>query len=384
MIYLDNSATTKVLPKSAEIASRYYFDSYFNPAASYKGAVQVETEIEKTRKTISDIIGCNHKSIIFTSGGTESNNASLFGCLDYIKKNGNHIITSKIEHPSVYNVFKKAEDSIGVHVDYVSVNPDGTIDLNEFQNLLTDQTSFISIMHINNELGSINDLQKIRSIIDKISPNAVFHSDGVQAFCKTTFDAIKHCDMYSVSGHKLHAVKGIGFLYSNPSTPFKGGQLGGGQENNLRSGTLNVPGIMSLGYSIKEYSDHQIEWNRTMSFLKDRLYRNLTDGLVDVLVNGPDPDKSAPHILNLSFIGVRGEVLLNALSEKEIYVSTGSACSERKKGQNRILTSIGVTGLRQESAIRFSLSHFNTEAEIDEVSQVIIETVNFLRKYRRR
>ncbi len=381
MIYLDNSATTRVLKEAAETAAYYSTEKYFNPAALYSPAVSAEKDMETARRNIARLLGSDKDEILYTSGGTESNNMALFGCLKRKKPRPGVLVTDQVEHPSVHNVFKALEQE-GYTVKYAENNPDGTVNIDHLSSLLSDDTLLVSVMHVNNELGSVNDLTAVRKLVRSRTAGAVFHSDGVQAFCKTPFQN-PPCDLYSVSGHKLHAPKGVGFLYVRKGTPFSGGQLGGGQERNLRSGTSNVPSIMALDTALHEYRDHMEEWNGRMLSCKLRLLENLK-AVPDCVRNGPEPSKGAPHILNVSFYGVRGEVLVNALSEKGICVSTGSACSEKLKGHNRILTAVGITGERQEGAVRFSFSHFNTIEEMDTVSGQIEQIVSLLRKYRRR
>ena len=221
-----------------------------------------------------------------------------------------------------------------------------------------------------------------RRMLRRRAPEALLHVDGVQGFLKVPFDA-KNCDLYSISGHKIHAPKGIGALYLRQGTKFAGGQIGGGQERNLRSGTTNTPGIMGMEAAVRNYLDNIDEYRCAMRSCKMRLAKNLTE-LPDVLLNGPAPEQGAPHILNASFMGVRGEVLLHALEEKEIYVSTGSACSAHKKGRNRILNAMGVIGDRQEGAIRFSFCPFNTIEEMDVVAEEISTIIAMLRRFKRR
>ena len=230
--------------------------------------------------------------------------------------------------------------------------------------------------------GAVTDAEAIRRMLRRRAPEALLHVDGVQGFLKVPFDA-KNCDLYSISGHKIHAPKGIGALYLRQGTKFAGGQIGGGQEKNLRSGTTNTPGIMGMEAAVRNYLDNIDEYRCAMRSCKMRLAKNLTE-LPDVLLNGPAPEQGAPHILNASFMGVRGEVLLHALEEKEIYVSTGSACSAHKKGRNRILNAMGVIGDRQEGAIRFSFCPFNTIEEMDVVAEEISIIIAMLRRFKRR
>jgi cysteine desulfurase len=237
-------------------------------------------------------------------------------------------------------------------------------------------------MHINNETGAINDIAGAFALIKRLAPQALLHVDGVQAFCKTPFSKLP-CDLYSISGHKFHGPKGAGALFVKSGTPFTGGLIGGGQERGLRSGTTNVPGILGMDAALNEYRKQQVAWIENMRACKLRLANHI-QGIQDAILNGPPPEQGAPHILNASFLGVRGEVLLHALEQKGILVSTGSACSAHKKGKNRVLSAMGVEGARQEGAIRFSLSPFNTAEEMDQTAQAISELTVYLRRFKRR
>ena len=379
MIYLDNSATTRTMGVAAEAAKKYMTEEFFNPAAAYSPAVREERAVNGARRTIGSAINAGPDEIIFTSGGTESNNMAILGSLKAMRGRG-RIIVGSTEHPSVYEVYK----SLACQYDVAEAPVDNTgmIDLKRLESLITPDTRLVSVMQVNNEVGAVNDAETIRRILRRRAPEALLHVDGVQGFLKVPFDA-KNCDLYSISGHKIHAPKGIGVLYLRQGTRFAGGQIGGGQERNLRSGTTNTPGIMGMEAAVGNYLDNIDEYRCAMRSCKLRLAKNLTE-LPDVLLNGPAPEQGAPHILNASFMGVRGEVLLHALEEKEIYVSTGSACSAHKKGRNRILNAMGVIGDRQEGAIRFSFCPFNTIEEMDVVAEEISTIIAMLRRFKRR
>ena len=382
MIYLDNSATTRVTENVAAVAQKYMTDLFYNPASNYPPSVQIEKEMLQFRSMFGEY-GYGPNEVFFTSGGTESNNIAVFGCVRKLR--GKHrIITSKVEHPSIYNVFKYLQERSDGNLDvvFVDVNRSGCVDQNQLSSVLNEETALVSLMHVNNETGAVNDLNTISALIKKLAPGAVFHSDGVQAFCKFPAERIP-CDLYSISGHKLHAPKGVGILLMKKNTPNEGGQIGGGQEAGFRSGTSNVPSILALREAVRIHENNIETFIGQMRRCKLRLYANLIS-MDDVFLNGPDPDLGAPHILNLSFTGVRGEVLLNALAAHEIYVSTGSACSSSSKSDNRILSAMGVEKSRRDSAIRFSLCPYTTEDEIDRASDVIRSEVAKLRKYRRR
>ncbi|MBQ9949125.1 MAG: cysteine desulfurase [Clostridia bacterium] len=379
MIYLDNSATTAVSKKAAETASSYMNEVFFNPSSAYNAAVAVERDMKQARAHMARALAATPDEFIYTSGGTESNNAAIFGTLK-MKRTKGRVICSAVEHPSVYEVFSVLE-GMGYEVKHAPVNSDGAIDTEALSELVTPDTLLVSLMHVNNETGAINDLEKCRKIIKSASPEAIFHSDGVQAFCKMPF-VTPACDLYSVSGHKIHAPKGIGILYIKKNTKFFGSLIGGGQERGLRSGTSNVPSIMAFDVALEDYMANREEYVRSMMNCKMRLAKNMLT-LPDTVINGCAPEVGAPHILNISFLGVRGEVLLHSLAERGIYVSTGSACSTHKKG-NRILDSMGIRGERQAGAIRFSFCAHTTEAEIDEASNAISEILPQLRRFKRR
>ncbi len=378
MIYFDNSATTRVFDEAASVAVSYMREGYFNPSAAYSPAVSVEREVNLARGRLASYFRAEPSELIFTSGGTESNNIALSGILAQ-RRDKCRIITTAVEHPSVYEPVNALKSS-GYDVVIVGVDEFGRVDASALEAALTDNTGFVSIMHVNNEVGAINDINALYTLVKSRAPGAVFHSDGVQAFLK--MPAVR-CDMYSFSGHKLHAPKGVGGLFVKRGVKFAGGQMGGGQENNLRSGTTNVPSIMALDTAAGLYMKHHGEYMAAMREVKLRLYSNLSR-INDVVLNGPSPEEGASYILNMSFLGVRGEVLLNSLSEKGLLVSTGSACAARHRGKNRILTAMGIKDTRQDGAIRFSFSPENTVDEADKAAQMIEDSLSILRRFRRR
>ncbi|NLI54238.1 MAG: cysteine desulfurase [Clostridiales bacterium] len=381
MIYLDNSATTRVLPEAADAACRAMTEQFYNPASAYQPAVATEKAVEAARARLADALGCGAGEVLYTSGGTESNNMAIFGSLKS-RRGKKRIVTTAGEHPSVYEAFRSLDGTPETEVVFVSLNPDGTANLDELAQVLTADTALVSVMHVNNEVGAVNDLFAVSALIKRCAPSALFHSDGVQAFCKLPFSH-PPVDFYSVSAHKFHAPKGVGALYVKNGVKFSGGQIGGGQERNLRSGTTNVPGILGLDAALSAYREQQPAWIAHMRACKARLYANLS-AVPDAPVNGPAPEQGAPHILNMSFPGVRGEVLVSALSQKGVCVSTGSACSTHKKGQNRILAAMGIPSARAEGALRFSLCPFNTLEEMDIAADLLAEQVAFLRRFHRR
>jgi cysteine desulfurase len=353
--------------------------TFFNPAAAYSPAAAAEREVNAARATIAGAMGALPEELVFTSGGTESNNMAIYGSLNAMRGTG-RIIASAVEHPSVYEVYRSFYRTFDVQD--APVTPQGNVDMARLEQLITPHTMLVSIMQVNNEVGAINDIPAIYRLLKRKAPEARLHVDGVQGYLKLPFFA-RDCDLYSISGHKFHAPKGIGALYIKKGQRFAGGQIGGGQEGGLRSGTTNTPGIVGMETAVQDYVQNADAYRKGMMDCKRRLYQNLLR-LPDVVLNGPAPELGTPHILNMSFLGVGGEVLLHALEEKGIYVSTGSACSAHKKGKNRILNAMQVAGERQEGAIRFSLCPENTLEEMDATAQAVEELIKLLRRYKRR
>lgn len=378
MIYFDNSATTVCLPEAQTAASRYMLERYFNPAAAYAPAVQTDRDIKNARGIIASGLRAEPDEVVFTSCGTESNNTAIFGSLKAMRGKG-RVIVSAVEHPSVYEAALELRES-GYDVVFAPVDMTGRADMDALSELITKDTQLVSIMHVNNESGAINDIAGVYRLVKAQAPAALLHVDGVQAFMK---EAPVPCDMYSVSGHKLHAPKGVGALYIRKGVRVKPYLVGGGQEAGMRSGTTNTPAIMGFAAAVSDYQEHRAEYREGIFAVKERLFNNLSR-IKDVMLNGPEIKDGAAHILNMSFLGVRGEVLLNALSEKGLCVSTGSACAAHKRGRNRILNAMGILGERQDGALRFSFSHFNTVEEADAAAQMIEAQVNVLRRFKRR
>lgn len=380
MIYLDNSATTRPFDEVAEAVNICLRENYFNPSSAYTPAVELERKLEHYRTLLAQAMGVSPGEVIYTSGATESNNLAILGTQN-VKRAKGQLITTKVEHPSVYEVFRSMQER-GYEVTYLDVDNTGKVRLDQLEQALNASVSLVSIMQVNNETGAINDINHAYALIRRRAPQAIFHVDGVQAFCKMPFARLS-CDAYSISGHKFHAMKGVGALYIRSGVPFGGGFIGGGQENGLRSGTTNAPGIIAMGEALNKYRRNQAAYVERMRQCKYKLAANLKQ-IGDVVFNGPSLEEGAPHILNASFLGVRGETLLNALSQRNIIVSTGSACSAHKKGKNRVLCAMGTDEAAQESAIRFSFSPENTVQEMDAAAQTIQETVAQLRQYKKR
>lgn len=383
-VYLDNSATTKPYKEVVDEMIISLSDEFYNPSAAYRNGFEVEKKIKSIRKNIANTLAVEDKNIIFTSGGTESNNAIIRSVCKNNKKM-NHIITTEIEHPAVLNTVKDLEDK-GYRLTILKVDNKGIIDLKELEDLIDENTALVSVMFVNNEIGCIEPISKISKIIRGKNPNTKFHVDAVQAYGKINFKLNDlDIDFMSVSSHKIHGPKGIGFMYIKDINKFNAFLTGGGQESNLRSGTENVPGIYGMGKAIDIlYKD----LDKTIEKIRDNkiyLYNSIKENIKDIVVNS-DVENGVCHVLNITFKGVKGEVLLHFLEGDGICVSTGSACSAKKKGSH-VLNAIGLNEADIDGAIRFSLSEDNTKEEINYVVEKLknhIEDIRLLSKFKRR
>lgn len=391
-VYLDNSATTRPFEEVTEYMASVMQNVYGNPSSMHTVGIDAENEIKKAKKTIASILKVNDKEIFFTSGGTESDNLAIIGSAIANRRSGMHVITTKIEHPAVLETMKYMEEQ-GFSVTYLDVSRDGRVDPAKLEEALSEDTVLVSIMHINNEIGAVNDIEKLAGIVKRYKPSILFHTDAVQSFGKMrVYPKKAGIDMLSVSGHKIHGPKGAGILYINEKTKIKPVIFGGGQQNGMRSGTENVPGIAGLGLAAKLiYEDLEKDTER-MYELKSHFINELRK-FPDVTVNGipededKDPEaairKSAPHIISASFEGVRAEVLLHALEAKGIYVSSGSACASNKSAKSATLTAIKLPPVLLDSTLRFSLSCKTTKEELDYTIEVLAEELPQLRRFRR-
>lgn len=380
-IYLDNSATTKPYKEVVEKMVYALSTDYANPSSLHRKGIEVEKNIKAIRQDIARSISAKDKEIYFTSGGTESNNTIIRGVANLYKKRKNHIISTEIEHPSVLDTLKDLENE-GFEVTYLDVNAKGIIDIEEFKNALKPSTSLVTMMHVNNEIGSIQPIQEIGKYLKTLNDKVYLHVDAVQSYGKINFKPSRYnIDFMSISGHKLHGPKGIGFMYIKENNRLKPLLTGGGQEIGIRSGTENVPGIYGLGEAIKITNKDLDENIEKIANLKNMLKEGLLENIDDIKINSSDD--GVCHILNVSFRGIKGEVLLHYLEQKGIYVSTGSACSSKKKGSH-VLNAINLNPNEIEGAIRFSLSDMNNEEEILETIKTVKESVNDLRMIIRR
>lgn len=382
-IYLDNSATTVCFPEVAEIMRQLLCEDYGNPSSLHRKGVRAEDALRASKETIAKALKVQEKEILFTSGGTESDNLALIGAAHANCRRGKHLITTCIEHPAILQTMKHLEEE-GFRVTYLPVDGRGCICLGDLERAITGETILVSIMHTNNEVGSRQPIMEAGALIKKMNPNIVFHVDAVQGFGKDRIYPRKmNVDMLSVSGHKIHGPKGVGFLYVNEKVKLKPILFGGGQQGGLRSGTENVPGIAGIAKATElMYRNLDEDIDRLYSLKK--AFIEGVQKLDDVTVNGSDAMDGAPHIVSVSFRGVRSEVLLHALEDKEIYVSAGSACSAHKPQPSATLTAMGIDKELLSSTIRFSFSVYTTMEEINYTLQVMYDIIPMLRRYTRK
>ncbi|MCD7752098.1 MAG: cysteine desulfurase [Lachnospiraceae bacterium] len=382
-VYLDNSATTACFPQVAELMTHIMCEEYGNPSSMHRKGLNAEHYLKEAKDTLAKILKVQAKEIIFTSGGTESDNLALIGCVSANARSGRHIITTKIEHPAILETCAYLEKQ-GVEVTYLPVDSRGVVDVNALRDAIRPDTILVSVMHTNNEIGSLQPIAKIGQIIKEKNPKCLFHVDAVQGFGKARIYPKKmHIDLLSVSAHKIHGPKGVGMLYIDEKVRIVPIIFGGGQQKNMRSGTENVPGIAGMALAAKLLYEHLDEEVTALYALR----QYFIDGLVkipDTQVNGCAGGESAPHVVSYSVRGVRSEVLLHALEDKGIYVSAGSACASNHPQTSRTLMAIGLDKALWDSTIRFSMSVMTTREEIDYTLQTLRELIPMLRRYTRR
>ena len=381
-VYLDNAATTRLLPEIGLRMQKINDEIYGNPSSLHKMGFEAEQLIKNARAELASSLHFLPEEIFFTGGGTEADNLAIAGYFEANKRKGNKIITSTGEHSGIIEPCKRLE-SLGADVVYLRIDEYGNIDLEQLEAELDNQTVMISLMLVNNELGTIAPLQEVKKIIIKKNSKAVLHTDGVQAFGKMEFpEGEDRPDMVSVSSHKIHGPKGVGALAVKGNLRVKPLILGGGQEKGLRSGTENVPGIYGFGHAARIAGDEASDYKQELENMRDFLASVIMDEIPDIRINTP-LENASPAILNVSFLGCPGEVLLHYLEEKDIYVSTGAACSS-KKGVSRILKAAGLSEEIAGTAIRFSFGRFNRMEEIDYVVEQLKKAVSSIRKITRR
>ena len=380
--YLDNSATTKCSSKAAKIMAKVLTEDFGNPSALHNKGMEGENYLKDARSKIAKTLKVNDKEIIFTSGGTESNNLALIGTAIANKRAGMHIISTPIEHPSVANPLGALEE-MGFEITYLPVDKTGIIDLKALSDEIRPDTILVSIMHVNNEIGAIEPIREAASIIKQKNSTTLFHVDAIQSYGKVEILPKKmNIDLVSVSGHKIHGPKGSGFLYISEKVKCKPILLGGGQEWGYRSGTENVPAIAGLGVAAEEMFKNFDKYQNRLYELKD-YFVDEVQKIEGVSLNGPLDVHGAPHIVSVSVEGVRAEVLLHALEERYIYVSAGSACSSNKPSVSKTLQAIGLRKNLLDSTVRVSFSVHTTKEEIDYALEQMQDIIPKLQKYTR-
>lgn len=381
--YLDNSATTKVFDEVKDIMVETMLKDYGNPSSMHLRGVEAEKYVKEARENIAKTLKVDEKEIVFTSGGTESNNMAIIGTALANRRAGNHIITTAVEHASVHNTMEFLAEQ-GFRITYLNVNESGVINIKDLEDAICDDTILISVMYVNNEIGSVMPISEIAEVIKTKKPDVVFHVDAIQAYGKYhIYPRRMSIDLLSVSGHKIHGPKGSGFLYIRDKLKIKPIIYGGGQQKGMRSGTENVPGIAGIGVAAKKIYENFDENIDRLYELKDYLIDELSK-IENVRIHSKKGRDFAPQIVNASFVGVRSEVLLHSLEDRKIYVSAGSACSTNKHTVSATLKGIGLDFDEIESAIRFSFCIFTTKEEIDYTVSVINELLPRLRLFRRK
>lgn len=361
MIYLDNAGTTKMFEKCAEVIKEFSCNTFFNAQAGYKAAIENRNILDQARKVILSRLNASKGEVIFTSGATESNNLAIRGSL---RAGKSEYVFSSGEHPSVYNTAMELKNN-GAAVHFVDLQANGQIDYDKLASTLNENTRLISVIHVSNETGAINDIAKICALRKKYAPKALLHVDGVQAFNKVPVDLSKlDVDLYTISAHKFHGPKGIGALYVKNKSALKAITFGGGQEFGLRSGTENLPAIMAMATAIQE-----IDVEKNLAYvqkLKNKILSYFSGKEGVQIFSGED---FSPYIISLSFAGINGETLMRTL-EDEVIVGIGSACSSKHAG-NRVLEGLGFSRERVKSNIRISLNAYISEEEIEKACEII-------------
>ncbi len=378
-VYFDNAATTKVYPEVKELMIKLLDEDYGNPSSLHMKGVEAEKYIKEATKQIAAELKCQEKEIVFTSGGTEANNFALIGGAMAHRRAGKHIITTNIEHASVSATLEFLVKE-GYEVTYVGVDEHGIIKLDELKAALRADTILVSVMYVNNEIGSIQPIEEISKIVKTNNPQTLMHVDAVQAFGKLRFSPKRlGVDLLSISGHKIHGPKGSGVLYIKEKTLIRSTMYGGGQQKAMRSGTENVPAIAGMGLAAElMYKNHDDKMKHI------RTLKNTFINKVTKLENVFNNSGEAPHIASITFVGIRSEVMLHALEDKGVYVSSGSACSSNKANVSGVLKAISLPNERLESTLRFSFCETNTMEEVEYALKCIEEILPVFRRYIRK
>lgn len=382
-IYLDNSATTRVYPEVSELVRKVMESDYGNTSSLHRKGMEAELYIRQARKDLAAILKISERELIFTSGGTESDNLAIIGAALANRRAGKHIITSAVEHAAV-SASVHALEEFGFTVTVLPVDHDGRVDPESLRAAITDETILVSIMYVNSETGALQPVEELAQVIHRTRPSVLFHVDAIQAFGKYQIrPARQGIDLLSVSSHKFHGPKGVGFLYVRSGVRLHPLIFGGGHQEGMRSGTENVPGVAGMALAAKMACDHLEEKAAHMRQLKDRFVAGIRE-IEGTVINGRTDELSAPHIVSVSFQGVRSEVLLHALEEKGIYVSAGSACSSNKPSVSQVLLAMGIRGAALEETLRFSFCEATTMEEIELTLAALREILPLLRRFVRK
>jgi len=377
-VYLDNGSTTKTDSEAFEKMKPYFTEKYGNPASLHKEGKEAKKAINKSKRIIADTLNADKKEIIFTSGGTESDNLALKGIAFENKEKGKHIITTKIEHDAVLKSAKWLEEQ-GFKITYLDVDEEGFVDQEQLKREITDETILVSIIHGNNEIGTIQNLKELSEITHEHSKNAYFHTDACQSYTKTNLDVKEqNLDLASINSHKIHGPKGVGALYIKKGTEIHPWQHGGGHEKGMRSGTLNTHGVVGFAEAAKNNYENKEKNIEKMTSLRDKLIEEILK-IEKTKLNGPKGSKRLPNNINICFNNIEGEALSGYLNRKGIYASTGSACSSLDLEPSHVLTAIGLTKQEANSCLRITLSKYNTKEEINYVLKELPDVVKRLR-----
>lgn len=386
IVYLDNSATTRQYDQVTDVMAEAMRETYGNPSSLHMLGVEAEKKVRSSRKILASALGASEEEFFFTSGGTESDNTVLFGVAEARKRTGKKIITTAVEHPAILEPAKRLE-AMGFTVEYIGVDRNCHLNMDQLASAIDDETILISVMGVNNEAGTILPIGEIAALKDRYNrehkTDILLHSDAVQAFGKVPVDlkgAYKGVDFLSVSGHKIHGPKGIGGLYIRKGIHLPPFMNGGGQERHMRSGTENTPGIIGFGKAAEMGMADFAKRTEAMKRARARLLEGLLAEIPDIRINSPQDETASPSVLNVSFLGTRGEVLLHTLEQEGIFVSTGSACSSNKKGRSHVLSAMGLSDKEIEGAIRFSFSEENTLEEMDYTVEKVKAAVTRFRR----
>ena len=384
--YLDNAATTRPFPEVCDLVTKVMYDGFGNPSSLHRKGLEGENYVRHAAEQVAGTLKCMAKNIIFTSGGTESNNMALIGTALANRRSGKHIITTCFEHPSVQEPLTYLEKQ-GFEITYLPVDGSGHVSASELQDALREDTILVSVIMVNNEVGALQDIEELSRVVKSYRDNIYFHADAIQAYGKMAIVPKKlGIDLMSVSGHKIHGPKGSGFLYVGDRVKIHPHLHGGGQQRGMRSGTENVPAIAGLGLAAQMMAAHLQEHREHLYELKKYFVSRIVE-VPEAVVNAcqpPEFEQTAPHIVSVSFAGVRSEVLLHALEDKGVYVSSGSACSSNHPGISGTLTAIGVEQALLDSTLRFSFSVETTKEELDHAIEQVKELVPVLARYTRK